>query len=44
MKLPDIKSNANTQVITLIKQSMHSAMPIKEDYWQTILDMNDTSI
>ena len=44
MKLPDIKSNANTQVITLIKQPMHSAMPIKEDYWQTILDMNDTSI
>ena len=44
MKLTDIKSNTNLKGITLIKQPRLSVMPIKEDYWQTILDMNDTSI
>ena len=44
MKLTDIKSNTNLKGITLIKQSRLSVMPIKEDYWQTILDMDDTSI
>ena len=44
VKLPDIKSNANLKGITLIKQPRLSVMPIKEDYWQTILDMDDTSI
>ena len=44
VKLPDIKSNANLKGITLIKKPMLSVMPIKEDYWQTILDMVDTSI
>ena len=44
MKLTDIKSNTNLKGITLIKQPRLSVMPTKEDYWQTILDMNDTSI
>ena len=44
MKLIDIKSNTNLKGITLIKQPRLSVMPIKEDYRQTILDMNDTSI
>ena len=44
VKLPDIKSNANLKGITLIKQPRLSVMPIKEDYWQTILDMDDASI
>ena len=44
MKLTDIKSNTNLKGITLIKQPRLSVIPIKEDYWQTILDMNDTSI
>lgn len=44
VKLTDIKSNTNLKGITLIKQPRLSVMPIKEDYWQTILDMNDTSI
>ena len=44
VKLTDIKSNTNLKGITLIKQPRLSVMSIKEDYWQTILDMNDTSI
>ena len=44
VKLTDIKSNANLMGITLIKQPRLSVMPIKEYYWQTILDMDDTSI
>ena len=44
VKLTDIKSNTNLKGITLIKQPRLSVMPTKEDYWQTILDMNDTSI
>jgi len=44
VKLTDIKSNTNLKGITLIKQPRLSVMPIKEDYWQTILDMDDTSI
>ena len=44
VKLTDIKSNTNLKGITLMKQPRLSVMPIKEDYWQTILDMNDTSI
>jgi len=44
VKLTDIKSNTNLKGITLIKQPRLYVMPIKEDYWQTILDMNDTSI
>ena len=44
VKLTDIKSNTNLKGITLIKQPRLSVMPIKEDYWQTILVMNDTSI
>ena len=44
VKLTDIKSNTNLKGITLIKQPRLSVMPIKEDYWQTILDMNDNSI
>ena len=44
MKLIDIKSNTNLKGITLIKQPRLSVMPIKEDYWQTILDMDDASI
>ena len=43
VKLTDIKSNTNLKGITLIKQAKLSVMPIKEDYWQTILDKNDTS-
>ena len=42
VKLTDIKSNTNLKGITLIKQERLSVMPIKEDYWQTILDMDDT--
>lgn len=44
VKLTDIKSYTNLKGITLIKQPRLSVMSIKEDYWQTILDMNDTSI
>ena len=44
VKLTDIKSNTNLKELTLIKQPRLSVMPIKEDYWQTILDMDDTSI
>ena len=44
VKLTDIKSNTNLKGITLIKQPRLSFMPIKEDYWQMILDMDDTSI
>ena len=42
VKLTDIKSNTNLKGITLIKQPRLCVMPIKEDYWQTILDMDDT--
>ena len=44
VKLTDIKSNTNLKGITFIKQPRLSVMLIKEDYWQTILDMDDTSI
>ena len=44
VKLTDIKSNTNLKGITLIKQPRLSVMSNKEDYWQTILDMDDTSI
>ena len=44
VKLTDIKSNTNLKGITLIKQPRLSVMPIKEDYWQMILDIDNTSI
>ena len=44
VKLTDIKLNTNLKGITLIKQPRLSVMQIKENYWQTILDMDDTSI
>ena len=44
VKLTDIKSNTNLKVITLIKKPRFSVIHIKEDYWQMILDMDDTSI
>ena len=44
VKLTDIKSNTNLEGITLIKKPRLSVMQIKEDFWQTILDMDDTSI
>ena len=44
MKLTDIKSNTNLKGITLIKQPRLSVMPIKENYWQMIIYIDDTSI
>ena len=44
VKLTDIKSNTNLKGITLIKHPRFFVMPIKEDYWQMILDKNDTLI
>ena len=44
MKLIDIKSNTNLKGITLIKQPRLSVMPIKENYWQMIIYIDDTSI
>lgn len=44
VKLTDIKSNTNLKGITLIKQPRLSVMPIKENYWQMIIYIDDTSI
>ena len=44
VKLTDIKSNTNLKGITLIKQTRLSVMPIKEDYWQMIIYIDDISI
>ena len=44
VKLTDIKSYTNLKGITLIKQPRLSVMLIKENYWQMIIYIDDTSI
>lgn len=44
VKLTDINSYTNLKGITLIKQPRLSVMPIKENYWQMIIYIDDTSI
>ena len=44
VSLSEIKSNKKLQMISLIKQSRLSVMPITKEHWDIILEMGETSI